>query len=115
MSEEHDATEAEDVTEDVTEEASEGASIKSKISRLASIAAAVVAAVTAVLVSLGVWDEVQGEDVSANADCVARCLAEGDPGFMGPNAEAMLDAPVTEHDVEPPEEAIEETPEEVDP
>ena len=97
------------------ETATEG-TIKSKISRIANIAAIGVAAVTAVLVSLGVWDEAQGEDVSADADCVARCLSgypEGDPGFMGPNAEAMLGAPVTDHDVEPAEDA--EEVDEVDP
>tara|TARA_Y100001963_G_scaffold59510_1_gene83241 strand:+ start:3409 stop:3720 length:312 start_codon:yes stop_codon:yes gene_type:complete len=98
------------------ETATEGTTIKSRISRIANIAAIGVAAVTAVLVSLGIWDEAQGDDVSADADCVARCLSgypEGDPGFMGSNAEAMLGAPVTDHDVEPAEDA--EEVDEVDP
>ena len=54
------------------ETATEGTTIKSRISRIANIAAIGVAAVTAVLVSLGIWDEAQGDDVSADADCVAR-------------------------------------------
>ena len=102
MSEESESTEVE---EDENADA-DPAPIKRKLGKWANIAAAVVAAVTAVLVSLGIWDREQSESITADADCLARCLAEsdpieeGDPEFMGPTGEAMLEAPVSDHDVE---------------
>ena len=95
------------------EEGESAAPIKRKLGRWANIAAAVVAAVTAVLVSLGIWDREQSESVTADADCLARCLAEGeqleegDPGFMGPFGDAMLSEEPAEEPAEDPAEEVE--------
>tara|TARA_R100001082_G_scaffold59009_1_gene32720 strand:+ start:99 stop:401 length:303 start_codon:yes stop_codon:yes gene_type:complete len=92
---------------------------ESNVRKWTKIGAGLVAALVAVLVSLGVIEEDTGEQLTADADCVQRCLSgyeEEDPEFMGPNGEAMMEAPVSDHDVQeiPVEEDTEEDTEEND-
>ena len=94
---------SEDETTEATEatEATEPSSSRAVLRKWTTIGAGVAAAIVAVLVSLGVIEGDTGDELTENADCVRRCLAEEAPVEEAPVEEAPVEEEPVDRETSP--------------